>query len=274
MKKAWFLTILATIILTTISWYYFNTGTPALSAIKQDAQVIKTYSSRLLDSALPTHDKAYKTRPPTTIVSYTDAQAQIAKERTALADAYKNAANSKDKQAILEQARHKYIASTITLLPYWYGTSWDFYGTSTTPQQGKIACGYYVTTVLQDSGLAVERNKLAQQASENIIKSLTDEPHIKRFSNRPFDEFISEVNKMGAGLYIVGLDFHVGYLWHDGEQMYFIHSTSYPFRGVIEEPANTSHNLKNSKYRVVGKISDDDVLIKKWLFHESISTRT
>ena len=50
------------------------------------------------------------------------------------------------------------------LLPAWYGTPWDFNGTSEVPQQGKIACGYFVSTILRDAGWKVERVRLAQQA--------------------------------------------------------------------------------------------------------------
>lgn len=274
MRHPWLATICATLLLTATSWYFLNHNKLSTADIQQQFQTAQVYASRIIGSSIDIPNKDYKTTPPTTTVSYDDAQKQIDHDREALAKAYQNAANSVEKQDLLEQSRRKFVESATTLLPYWYGTPWDFYGTSTTPQQGKIACGYYVTTVLEDSGLAIERSKLAQQASENIIKSLTGEANIRRFSNRPFNEFIDEVKAMGAGLYIVGLDFHVGYLWHDGEQLHFIHSTSYPYRGVIKEPASSSHNLKNSKYRVVGKISDDDALIEKWLLQTSISTQT
>ncbi|HEY1086629.1 MAG TPA: hypothetical protein VGE37_03005, partial [Archangium sp.] len=38
--------------------------------------------------------------------------------------------------------------------PAWAGTVWDFNGTSTVPGEGKIACGYDVTTVLEQAGFA------------------------------------------------------------------------------------------------------------------------
>ena len=39
----------------------------------------------------------------------------------------------------------------------WNGTQWDFYGTTQVPQKGKIACGYFVTTVLRDMGVKIDR---------------------------------------------------------------------------------------------------------------------
>ena len=52
------------------------------------------------------------------------------------------------------------------IVPYWYGTKWDFNGTSRIPGQGSIAYGYFVTTILEDAGINLSRNRLAQCASE------------------------------------------------------------------------------------------------------------
>ena len=48
-------------------------------------------------------------------------------------------------------------AITNTIAPAWIGTKWDFNGITEVPQQGKIACGYFVTTVLRDAGLPAVR---------------------------------------------------------------------------------------------------------------------
>ncbi len=50
--------------------------------------------------------------------------------------------------------------------------TWDFYGTTTTPREGKIACGYYVTTVLEQAGFHLQRVLLAQQASAYVVQTL------------------------------------------------------------------------------------------------------
>ena len=216
----------------------------------------------------------YQSKAPKTTVDYDAVQEKLSKQREQLASAYQAANTASKKQVLIEQARGSFIASITTLLPYWYGTPWNFNGTSEKPQQGNIACGYYVSTILRDSGLEIERVKLAQQASENIIKSLTNDTYIKRFSGQSIEEFLAVVDDWGEGLYVVGLDYHVGYLWHDGEQMHFIHASALPPRRAISEPALTSPALTNSRYRVIGKISDDDKLIEKWLLQTKISTTT
>lgn len=246
-----------------------------LPIVKPYYQAIRNYvGGQLNNFNADAENNNYQSTAPKTTVSYDSAQAQLLQERQQLASAYKEASSDSEKKAIIDEARASFIASITTLLPYWYGTPWDFNGISQIPQQGNIACGYYVSTVLRDSGLEVERAKLAQQASENIIKSLTDDAHIKRFSGQSIEEFLAVVDDWGEGLYVVGLDFHVGYLWHDGEQMRFIHATALPPSRAISEPAQTSPALDNSRYRVIGKISEDDELIKKWLLQSDITTNT
>jgi len=66
---------------------------------------------------------------------------------------------------------------------------------------------------VRDAGVKLERVSLAQQASENIIKPLVSNNSIRRFSNKPLSSFLSNVMQWGNGLYIVDLDFHVGFLF-------------------------------------------------------------
>lgn len=154
------------------------------------------------------------------------------------------------------------------LFPHWYDTKYDFNGTTETPGEGKIACGYFVTTVLRDIGVPIERVKMAQAASETMIKNLVDEDLIQRFNKVSIKKFVYEVEKMGEGLFVVGLDTHAGFLFYDGVELRMIHSTGRKPKKVINEKAMTSPSLIRSKYKVVGKISDDEDLIKRWLYNQ------
>jgi hypothetical protein len=184
------------------------------------------------------------------------------------------ATNSIEKSAVLDRAREAMIRSAyFDLFEFWYGTPWDFYGTTETPGQGKIACGYFVTTVLRDLGLKVQRAKLAQQASENIIRSLTSDAYIKRYRLKPINDFVEDLRKAGPGIYIVGLDVHVGFIVKVDDEVYFIHSSYADPLAVIKERAIESRILSASKYRVVGKITADDELILKWLRGDQFTTR-
>jgi len=141
-----------------------------------------------------------------------------------------------------------------SLFSCWLGTPWDFNGTTEEPGKGKIACGYFVTTVLRDIGLPLKRIKLAQCASEEMILAVCKNNTIKRFRNASLTEFVVEVKKMQPGLYIVGLDKHTGFILNDGEEVYFIHSTYVGSGVVVKEIAIESIVLASSRYRVIGKV--------------------
>ena len=149
------------------------------------------------------------------------------------------------------------------LIPHWIGTPWDFNGTTQIPGEGYIACGYFVTTVLRDAGVTIQRVKLAQLASEQMIKSLTRK--IEHYSDCSFQDFIQKVKAKGVGISIIGLDNHTGFLYYDGRELYFIHSSYVGTAAVAKEVASRNAILQQSKYKVVGFISQDKLFIQRWL---------
>jgi hypothetical protein len=169
----------------------------------------------------------------------------IKKRSRDLFEACKNSPAEENKKRLTH-----FIADS--LLPCWYGTPWDFNGTTQTPQTGAIACGYFVTTTLRDAGMKIDRVKLAQCASEQLVKTTCTD--LQRFSNRSLEDFVAAVKKNGFGLYITGLDNHTGFIYNDGREVYFIHSGVIAPRCALREKAIESVTLRNSKYRVVGRI--------------------
>lgn len=150
------------------------------------------------------------------------------------------------------------------IFPYWYGTPWNFNGTTQKPNQGKIACGYFVTTTIEDMGFPINRIKLAQCASEEMIKSLVSKENITRFSGISMKDFEKKIIKKGNGLYIIGLDNHTGFVLVSDEENYFIHSNGYFPQEVMKEKLSDSKIIARSKYRVVGKISADKKFLTNW----------
>jgi len=136
----------------------------------------------------------------------------------------------------------------------WYGTKWNFYGTTETPGIGTIACGYFVTTVIRDAGIPIQRIRMAQCASEEMIKTICISESIKRYSNVDIKAILNEVTKSGFGLYVIVLDNHTGFILNDGKEIYFIHSTFISPGCVIKEEAAKSAILVQSKYKVIGKL--------------------
>jgi len=213
--------------------------------------------------------------PTLDVRDYNVARLKIENQRLALWSRYQRATSQAEQLSIINEARETLVRSVSDqIVPYWYGTSWDFYGTTETPRQGKIACGYFVSTVLRDTGMKVQRAKLAQQASENIILSLTTDEHTKRFSQLPIKSFVDASKKWGSGLYVVGLDVHVGFILNIDGDVFFIHSSYVEPYAVVKERAINSQVLASSRYRVLGKLSEDNELILRWLRGDEIVTRT
>lgn len=223
----------------------------------------------IAQSKLPTVENVPVNLPQSNEI-YSEKVKSIQTKRIELADKYRRSSN---KSAIFNEVRQNFITAVADgIIPFWYGTDWDFYGTTQTPKEGKIACGYFVTTILRDAGVKISRVSLAQQASENIIKSLTTAKFIKRFNNAKIDNFVVDIKKQGEGLYVVGLDNHVGFILNDGSEVWFIHSSYVEPSEVIKEKAIDSPILSGSKYRVTGRISADDTFLLKWLNQTSIAT--
>lgn len=201
--------------------------------------------------------------------NYDEVKVEAEAIRAELALLYQGESSSVKKELLLAEAGLELQKIVVqSLVPPWYGTKWKFHGTSEEPGKGAIACGYFVTTLLRDAGVKLDRVKMAQQASENIIKSLVSRDSIKRFSNKPLKQFLSDVQKKGEGLYIVGLDYHVGFISVESSGIYFVHSSYQQPQAVIREIASESRILNDSKYRVIGKLNDKKFLTG-WLSKEN-----
>jgi len=199
-------------------------------------------------------------RPP-----YDTIKAHIAQLRQRL----KHAANNSD------TSLQPYFVSSIvdSIIPYWYGTAWDFNGITQTPGKGAIACGYFISTILRDAGLNVNRVKMGQSDSEGIIHPLAEKKDTKLFYDKPLNTLVDYINSRGKGLYIIGLDCHVGFILKDEKGCWFIHSKWYNETAVVKEDALTSAILHNSKYRMIGKISNNKKLLQAWLYETAIAAK-
>jgi hypothetical protein len=196
-----------------------------------------------------------------TALGYADCKQRLAKAKVR----YRTAWPRLDKAA----REKKFITAVVdTIIPHWIGTPWDFNGTTETPGQGSIACGYFVTTVLRDAGLPLQRIKLAQCASEQMITTLVQPAHVQRYSNMPFERFLKALLQQGRGLYIVGLDNHTGFLYHDGQELYFIHASYIGAKEVATEKAADALILRASRYRITGKLSADEAVLERWVNSE------
>lgn len=195
---------------------------------------------------------------------YEQLKLKLHSKKIVIANEYIKANGQTTMQNIIHQAKDSLLQIIVKdVFPYWYGTPWDFNGTTQIPQQGKIACGYFVTTVLKDAGFNIPRIKWAQAPSETIIKKICS--NIKFFNNQPIDKLYNYINQQPNNVYIVGLDNHVGFIYKKGKEIKFVHSNYYQKEiGVMAQDLNTNNPLKNSSYRMVGILLNDET-VKKWL---------
>jgi hypothetical protein len=179
---------------------------------------------------------------------------------------------SKPRKTALSEAEELLpLALTQAAFPPWLGTTWNFYGASSIPGQGEIACGYFVAATLHAVGFNVkislkDKNKrhytLAGLPSEQIILKLVDEKSIRRFSNRPIAEVKETIKEMGPGIYLIGLDQHVAYLVWDGSGDVMAWHAKPGHEVVLEKPEEAPF-ISESKYRIIGKLDGRSVSI--WL---------
>jgi hypothetical protein len=194
--------------------------------------------------------------------SYQSTKTEIEKTRSELSRQYAKMSNAAQQTRFLDSAMVVFTELLLNqLIPHWYGTEWDFNGHTDQPRQGRIACGYFVSTTLKDMGLHLNRYKFAQKAPEREAKTLTFHSNeVLRFSANNIKEKMAGLRE---GLYFVGLDNHVGYLLIHQNQFYFIHS-DYVSGKVRRETTDAAEAFDSDLYYVVPITANKD-LAKKWL---------
>ncbi len=155
-----------------------------------------------------------------------------------------------------------------SVFAYWYGTPWDFNGTTRTPGKGMIACGYFVTTTLEDIGFRLERRLLAQQAASIIINTLCTKSSIRSFNKIKLLKKFMDMQQ--NGIYILGLDTHVGFLIKSIEGLHIVHSSYSGNRQVSKEAWDKSTVMSRSKMFMVGSMTGNKALFQKWIASEKI----
>lgn len=199
---------------------------------------------------------------------YAELKAAIELDRTRLAAAYRSS-DSSCRAEVVDQAR-SYLFNAVAddLFAAWYGTPWDFNGTTSVPRQGHIACGYFVTTILQHAGFKLPRYKWAQLAAEPMIRHMA--PRLAKTYDATMNEIEAWLLEQGDGLYAVGLDNHVGFILRREGRSLFVHSGYYrPEVGVVAEPLDGLNPFAVSHCRVIGKLFDDGMVVK-WLTGEPL----
>lgn len=193
--------------------------------------------------------------------------------RKDLAARHRKAKTGAERSAVETDARSVLDQALPAMMRCWLGTPWDFNGTANAPGAGKIACGYFVATVLKDAGFRVDRYQLAQQPSENILRSFLAKAACELSVGKEYEAFSSEAEKREPGIYLVGLDTHVAFLVVAGGSFRFIHSSGSRPWCVVDESRSEAGVLQRSNWRMLGNLTADPGVLRRWLKAEKIVVR-
>lgn len=204
-------------------------------------------------------------RDTTISPSYTEVKEAIAKEQKIMAIQYV-AAGENDRKKIREQVCQLWINSIGTgLYRHWKDTPWDFNGTTQTPKQGAIACGYFVTTMLQEMGMKLHRVRLSTCAASEMMQQLVPHQKMNKLNNLTYNAFCDSLLHLGKGVYIIGLDYHVGFIVNDGQAVWFVHSYFVEQKGVTKEAVSLSASLYSSNTKWLVSLTGDTAFVENWL---------
>jgi hypothetical protein len=232
------------------------------------------YRGELVDLAEGLTESPRKAVPIPDPETYAVLSDDLESHRNRRRESYAKAADNQARAAILLQARSLLEGSLPRLMHCWLGTPWDFNGTAHEPGGGKVACGYFVSSVLQDAGFKIEWAPLAQQPSQNILGTFLPKQEMMIRVGVEYDAFLSELTASGAGVYIVGLDRHVAFLVVNTEgEIRFIHSSGASPYCVVDESRENAKVLRASRYRVSGNITANGEVLRNWLLGASFKTR-
>lgn len=221
-----------------------------------------------IEATTPSPSIDFRQKPD---LNYTQTKEHIAQQRQELKLIYANITSDSLKNALLDSAGLVFTDIIVhQLLPYWYGTKWTFEGHTDIPNQGEIACGYLVSTTLKHAGLNLNRYKLAQQAASIGLKSIAFGKDVLIYRGLSPEELEQKfISQHQPGLYKVGLDYHVGYLYFTGTELYFLHSSYGGPVAVTVERVTDSPVFSSSAYHILD-ITHNRGLMKRWLTGEEI----
>ena len=158
------------------------------------------------------------------------------------------------------------------IIPHWYGTPWSFGGHTAIPNQGKIACGYFISTTLRDMGININRYKLAQKSPIDEAKMISCGSVINKIVQDTPQKAFEDIDRLTKeGLYFIGFDEgHVGYLLKRKGKLFLIHSNYFSPASVCIETLKESQVFKRFTKFHLADISHNDILLQRWLNNSTI----
>src|SRR5262252_10631288 len=204
---------------------------------------------------------------------------QVAAHRGELAVRYAAARGARARAAIRDEAR-RFVVSTLVsqIFPAWMGmpSGGGREATASLPHEPGmyISCSYFLTAALQNVGLVLEsRTRFAQAPAAWIEHALLPPGgQIYRYGNLSGVELEQRLVGLGDGLYVMGLNIHVGFIVVQNGHARFVHSSYTPPGTVVDEPVVSSEAiaLSRSKGYWVSPLFKDDRIVEMWLRRQPV----
>jgi hypothetical protein len=205
--------------------------------------------------------------------TYAVLTSELERWRGELATRYHQAKTAAERTTVERDARVILERTLPEMMRCWLGTPWDFNGTAAKPGGGRIACGYFVATVIKDAGFRVDRYQLAQQPSENILLSFLDKKACSLAVGKAYAAFTADLARAEPGIYLIGLDTHVAFLVVGGNGFRLIHASGSRPWCVVDENRDEAQVLQRSNWRMLGNLTADPEVLRRWLTAETIKVR-
>ena len=230
------------------------------NGIEQEFSVLKTHG-------IVNKNHVYNNLNDTISKSYDLAKADITQLRSRLVEGLRQDLISLDS---VKAVFTNHLVDKI--IPHWYGTPWSFGGHTAVPNQGEIACGYFISTTLRDMGVKLNRYKLAQKSPIDEAKSISCGAEILNVVQQNPEKAMAEIDALTReGIYFIGFDkSHVGYLLKRKGELFLIHSNYlYPSKVCMERLEESRAFKSYAKFHLV-EISNNDTLIRHWLENKAV----
>ena len=184
-----------------------------------------------------------------------------------------------EKDAVRAEAR-QYVVQAIVekIIPAWLGVPWTMaviddglQPNATVPfEAGKgISCSWFLVSVLRNAGLRfVSPRAFAGSIAVHFQYALSPrDADLHRFFHVTPSRLAEKIASLGDGLYVIGLNCHIGFVHVAGDRVRILHSSYISPATVVIEPLIESPAVSASQEAgyVVSPLFQDIRLIDYWL---------
>ena len=210
--------------------------------------------------------------------SFDEKTARIERVRADFQARWKKADREERRSIRLEAREFAVDAIANDIVPAWLGTTWTMAvirdglkpNARRPGQEGAgISCSWFVVRVLENAGLRfANNNAFAGTIAVHFQRALAPKKKdLHRYWNVTPAQLKERFVTLGDGLYVIGLNCHIGFVHVDGGRVRFLHSSYVdPYEVVIEElETSDAILLSEDAGYVVSPLFQDNRLIDYWI---------